>query len=177
MLRLPDSLRDAFKEPLGPVYADAGALLADAGEPVVSVGDVVTYHLRTAGHEPAVAVVDARTERRPVDEEIRRVAVDDADRTVTNESGTLSRDLLVALRAAVDAADPVVIRVEGEEDLAALPAILAVPDGGSVVYGQPGEGMVLVVVDREARDRARALLGRMAGDAEAAIALVSRTGA
>ena len=173
MLRLPDSLRGAFKEPLGPVYADAEALLADAGEPVVSVGDVVTYHLRTAGYEPAVAVVDARTERRPVDEEIRRVAAADPDRTVTNEAGTLSRALLAAIREAVDAADPVVVRVDGEEDLATLPAILAVPEGGSVVYGQPGEGMVLVAADAAARERARDLLGRMEGDAAAAIELVS----
>ncbi|ESP89204.1 rpo operon protein, partial [Candidatus Halobonum tyrrellensis G22] len=32
-LRLPDDLRSAFKEPLGPVYTDAEALLAEAGDP------------------------------------------------------------------------------------------------------------------------------------------------
>ncbi|MFB6302177.1 MAG: GTP-dependent dephospho-CoA kinase family protein [Haloferacaceae archaeon] len=172
MLRLPDSLREAFKEPLGPVYTDVDALLADAGEPVVTVGDVVTYHLLSHGYEPAVAVVDARTERRPVRPEVRRVAVADPDRTVQNEPGMLSRDLLVAIREAVDGDGPIVLRVEGEEDLAALPAILAAPEGASVVYGQPGEGMVLVTVDPAARERARSLLARMEGDADAALDLL-----
>ncbi|MFB6157845.1 MAG: GTP-dependent dephospho-CoA kinase family protein [Haloferacaceae archaeon] len=174
MLTLPESLRGAFKDPLGPVYEDAEALLADAGEPTVAVGDVVTYHLRTAGHDPAVAVVDERTERRAVDPEIRRVAAADPDRRVTNDPGTLSRALLVALRDAVGTDGSTVLLVDGEEDLATLPAIVVVPDGGSVVYGQPGEGMVLVRVDGEARDRARDLLSRMDGDVPAALDLLSR---
>ncbi|MFB6281072.1 MAG: GTP-dependent dephospho-CoA kinase family protein [Haloferacaceae archaeon] len=172
MLRLPDDLRGAFKDPLGPVYEAGGALLADAGEPIVSVGDVVTHHLRAAGHEPAVAVVDGRTERRRARPAVR-AAAEAADRTVRNDPGTLSRDLLVALREALAADGPVVIRVEGEEDLAALPAVVAAPDGGSVVYGQPGEGMVLVAVDPAARERARALLARMEGDTDAALDLLS----
>jgi hypothetical protein len=172
MLRLPASLRAAFKDPLGPVYTDTAALVADAGRPLVAVGDVVTYHLHTAGHDPDVAVVDARTERRAVDEEVRAVAAADPDRTVENDPGTLSRGLLVALREAVEASDPVVLRVEGEEDLATLPALLVVPRGGSVVYGQPGEGMVLVPVDEANRERARDLLARMDGDVDRALSLL-----
>ncbi|MFB6304619.1 MAG: GTP-dependent dephospho-CoA kinase family protein [Haloferacaceae archaeon] len=173
MLRLPESLRGAFKDPLGPVYEDAEALLADAGEPIVAVGDVVTYHLRTAGHDPAVAVVDERTERRAVDPEVRRVAAADPDLTVTNEPGTLSRDLLVALREAIERDEPTLVLVDGEEDLATLPAIVAAPAGGSVVYGQPGEGMVLVAIDEDSRERARDLLSRMEGDTAAALDLLT----
>ena len=39
------------------------------------------------------------------------------------------------------------IVVEGEEDLATLPAILYAPPGSVVVYGQPDEGSVLVKVN------------------------------
>jgi uncharacterized protein (UPF0218 family) len=39
-------------------------------------------------------------------------------------------------------------------------------DGASVVYGQPGEGMVHVVVDDEVRASARELLGRFEGDTD-----------
>ena len=77
MLTLPDSLRDAFKEPLGPVTTDADDLLADAAEtrgergapdaPIIAVGDVVTYHLREAGRVPDVALIDGKTEREAVD--------------------------------------------------------------------------------------------------------------
>ena len=176
MLRLPDELRAAFKDPLGSVFADAESLLCEVDGPLVAVGDVVTYHLLTAGVTPDVAVIDGRTEREAVDDEVRETLADpDAERrTVRNDPATLSRELLAALRDALDAAGPTVIDVDGEEDLATLPAVVAAPDGASVVYGQPGEGMVLVRVDGETRETVADLLRRMDGDADAAFDLLGR---
>ena len=172
MLTLPPELREAFKEPFGPLYTDIDDLLADAEAPIVAVGDVVTYHLREAGHEPHVAVVDGRTERETVTEEIR-LALEDAEHhriEVVNEPAELSREILLSLREAVEAEENTLLLVEGEEDLATLPAVLAAPLGGSVVYGQPGEGMVLVDVTEENRATMRDLLVRFDGDADAALA-------
>ncbi|AZH24193.1 GTP-dependent dephospho-CoA kinase family protein [Haloplanus aerogenes] len=173
MLELPDDLRGAFKDPLGSVFTDPNDLLAadGAGRPLVAVGDVVTVHLLDAGHSPDVALVDGKTERERVDESISR-RLPDADIEVANPPATLSRALLDALLDALDRDEPTVIEVDGEEDLAALPAILATPEGGCVVYGQPGEGMVLVPVTDETRSLARDLLTRMDGDVDAALALL-----
>ena len=170
MLTLPDDLRGAFKEPMGPVHTDAERLLSAAGDPVVAVGDVVTYHLRVAGRDPDVAVIDGKTEREAVGAEIAAV-LDGGNRRieVDNEPATLSRAMLSALGEALADPDPVVIHVTGEEDLATVPAIVAAPEDASVVYGQPGEGMVLVEVTAEARAEARDLLGRLDGDAAAAL--------
>ena len=170
MLSLPPALRAAFKEPLGPVYTDAAALLADAGDPVLAVGDVVTHHLVAADHPPHVAVVDGRTERETAPAAVRE-STPAPDATVANPAASLSRALLVALRDAVAAEGPTTVAVEGEEDLAALPALYLCPPGGNVVYGQPGEGMVLAG-GTDARDRARELLSRMDGDDAAAVALL-----
>lgn len=172
MLTLPPALRSEFKEPFGPIYTDASDLLADAGRPIVAVGDVVTYHLREAGHEPHVAVIDGRTKRDAVDEHIAAVLEDAGDHRidVVNEPAELSRELLIALSDAVAREEHTVILVEGEEDLATLPAVLATPLGGSVVYGQPDEGMVLVDVTESARATMRDLLVRFDGDADAALA-------
>jgi hypothetical protein len=173
VLELPDDLRAVFREPLGRVFADPAALLAapGAGEPLVAVGDVVTYHLLEAGRPPDVAVVDGRTERERVDERIE-AALPDPDCSVSNPPATLSRELLETLVSVLDRGEPTVVGVDGEEDLATLPALLATPIGGSVVYGQPGEGMVLVPVTEASRERARTLLGRMCGDADAALSLL-----
>ncbi|WP_251329117.1 GTP-dependent dephospho-CoA kinase family protein [Haloplanus pelagicus] len=173
MLELPDDLRGAFKEPLGRVFTDPRALLAadGAGDPLVAVGDVVTAHLVDAGRRPDVAVIDGKTERHAVDDEVARV-LPKPDVEVTNPAATLSRDLLSALVTALDDG-PTVIGVDGEEDLATLPAVLATPLGGAVVYGQPGEGMVLVPVTDESRATARDLLSRMTGDVDAALALLA----
>ena len=173
LLSLPDSLRAELKEPWGPVFEDAEALLAEAGEPLVAVGDVVTYPLEAAGRPPDVSLVDEKTERSPVADHVAEALEErSADVTVENPAATLTEALLVALRDAVDAVQPTRIHVDGEEDLAALPAIVVAPDGASVVYGQPGEGMVQVSVTPEARERAEAFLRGMDGDVERALSIL-----
>lgn len=173
LLSLPRSLRGELKEPLGPIYTDATALLSDAGDPVVTVGDVVTYHLLRADRRPAVALVDGLTKREAVDEDIW-AAIDGFHNRVEvpNPAATLSASLLVELRAALDRASAgegtTLLVVEGEEDLAALPAVLAAPDGASVIYGQPDEGMVLAGTSADERAVVRDLLERMNGDTDRA---------
>ncbi|GAA0214129.1 GTP-dependent dephospho-CoA kinase family protein [Halobaculum roseum] len=177
LLTLPDDLRGAFKEPMGPVYTDTERLLSAAGDPIVAVGDVVTYHLRVAGRDPDVAVIDGKTKREAVGEEIAAV-LDGENRRIEAENApaTLSRDLLSALVEALASDDPVVVHVAGEEDLAAVPAIVAAPEGASVVYGQPDEGMVLVNVTPDSKREARELLGKLDGDAAAALAALGLDG-
>lgn len=173
LLELPPSLRSELKEPMGRLYTDADSLLADAGMPLVAVGDIVTYHLLEAGTVPHLALVDERTKRSAVDSEVT-AAIGGFDRRVTveNPAGTLTRTLLDAMREALDGEATTLLDVEGEEDLAALPAVLAVPESGAVVYGQPDEGMVLVTPDDATRERVRSLLTRMDGDADAALAAI-----
>lgn len=173
VLELPEALRSELKEPLGPIYTDAERLLSAATTPIVTVGDVVTYHLLEADHTPAVAFVDERTKRQAVDDEIREgIAGFDRERASDNPPATLTAGLLEILRTGIDEGGTTLVRVDGEEDLAALPAILVVPEGASVVYGQPDEGMVLVTADGETREFVRGLMERMDGDTEAALSLL-----
>ena len=172
VLRLQESLRAELKEPLGPVYTDPAALLADASAPLIAVGDVVTAHLLEAGHTPAVALVDERTERAAVEDWVAGAIAGaegfDQELTVTNPAAVLTESLLLALRVAIAGADAdranTLLTVDGEEDLATLPVILAGPTGATIVYGQPGEGMVRVTVDGATRELAGDLLARMEGD-------------
>ena len=165
VVELPEALRRELKEPLGPVYAGAEGLLGDVTGPIVAVGDIVTHHLLEAGARPAVALVDGKTERERVEREIRE-SIDGFDHRVAveNPAATLTDELLAALVDAVDRPGSVVITVTGEEDLAALPAVVVAPDGAAVVYGQPGEGMVLGTVDGALRTHCRELLAAMDGD-------------
>ena len=176
VVSLPAAERDAFKTAMGPVTTNPDAVIAAAARtrdrydapdaPLVAVGDVVTYHLLAAGQRPDVAVVDGHTEREAVRPTVEQAITAGDERVIeaVNPPGALTKGLLTALIAALDDDEPVTIRVDGEEDLASLPAILAAPEGGSVVYGQPDEGMVLVPVDADTRERARTLIGRMQSD-------------
>ena len=202
LLRLPDELRPELKDPLGSIYTDANELLAaidefatehadregDEREPdgatasvtrtprLVAVGDVVTAHLLDAGRRPDLAVVDGRTEREtapePVLEAIEGASNDADSRTVENPAAVLRRELLEALCEGLSSPNPTILRVDGEEDLAALPAVLAVPVGSSVVYGQPGEGMVHVAVTDAVKRDVRRLLSRFDGDSRTAFRLL-----
>ena len=174
VVELPESLRPELKEPLGPVYTDAEVLLGDATEPVIAVGDIVSYHLLSAGYRPAVALVDGRTKREQVEREVLD-AIEGFDHQlgVENPPATLTDDLLEALVEALDRPGSVVVTVDGEEDLAALPAALAAPDGAAVVYGQPNEGMVLATVNGPLRARCRELLTAMDGDDDRLAAMLA----
>ena len=166
-LTLPDSLRRELKDPLGPVETDAESLLADVSGPLFAVGDVVTYHLRRAGTMPDVAIVDGITEREAVEEDVLETVTAGHTRSVSNPPATITAELVLELAEAITDEDPVTIVVDGEEDLAVLPVIVLAPAGASVVYGQPGEGMVHVQVDETVRDDVRSLLERFDGDASA----------
>lgn len=178
LVRLPESLRDELKDPFGPVFTDAGALLAAAGEPLVTVGDVVTYHVIEAGVTPDLSIIDERTERQAVDSAIakRLDAFDGFDRRVTvdNPPAALTDGLVREIRdgLARTGSASTVIHVDGEEDLATLPVIVGASTEASVVYGQPGEGMVLVTVEQDTRDTVSELLRRLDGDPERLISLL-----
>ncbi len=172
LLRLPDELRSAFKDPLGPVETDPERVLADVTGPLVAVGDIVTYHFERVGRTPDVAVIDGRTKRKAVEQEVRETIREDETVHVTNPAATLTVDLLTALRDALGDERRTTIVVDGEEDLATLPGVVAAPDGASVVYGQPDEGMVHVRVDAETRAQFRDLLTRMDGNHVRALELL-----
>jgi uncharacterized protein (UPF0218 family) len=174
ILRLPESLRQDLRTPLGPIQQTISSVPTDA--PVIAVGDIVAYHLSQAGRRPSVAVIDRRTQREAVDPAVADAVLADDRRqvTVANPAGTITAPLVAALVDAIDDPEPVVVVVSGEEDLAVLPAVLAAPTGARVLYGQPEEGMVQVTVDDDARATVRDLLARMDGGMDPLWALLER---
>lgn len=163
MYRLPVALRAELARPMAIVRTTEEALAFSRGREVVAVGDVVTQMFLDAGVVPRVMVVDGVTQRM----QKRAAALEHLPASgvevveVVNPPAEITRDLYVALERALAAPGPTVIHVTGEEDLAALPALVLARDGALVAYGQPHEGVVLVEVDGSSRERARALLHQM----------------
>lgn len=157
MLTLPEEHRQLFKEPFGELHREMEEILPLLAQATVyTVGDVVTHNYQKAGRIPAVAIVDGYTMRSPCNKtpEISGECI-----RVKNPPGTLTKDLITAIRHAV-MHPPVTIVVEGEEDLAVIPMVIAAPVGSVVLYGQPHEGVVLRTVTPEAQVMARTLLER-----------------
>jgi len=161
VLELPEEVRQLLKRPLGQLFPNVAAAIERLRQlhpsRLIAVGDVVTADLLEAGLRPDVAVVDMKVMRLPVDEKTKR-AVEAFEATVVrvkNQAGSITPELREALEAAKP---PLKIVVEGEEDLATLPAVLSAPLGSAVVYGQPGEGLVLVEVTEPKRREFEMLL-------------------
>jgi uncharacterized protein (UPF0218 family) len=155
MLVLPGEHRRLFKEPFGELYSSIDDVLPlIAGKVVYTVGDVVTHNLLKQGITPAVAVVDGCTMRAPCS---RMPVVHGECIRVRNPAGTITDELTRALGNAIRN-PPSTILVDGEEDLAVIPLVLAAPDGAIVLYGQPRKGVVLRAVDSEARRTAQKFL-------------------
>jgi GTP-dependent dephospho-CoA kinase len=155
MLVLPKEHRKLFKNPFGELHRDIDTVIPLLANRIIyTVGDVVTHNLQKRGIIPAIAVVDGQTMRLPCnpipDLISKRVHV-------INPPGTLTDDLIHALEQAVNST-PVMIIVEGEEDLAVIPLVIAAPDGAVILYGQPHEGVVIRTVDAGAKAAARKLL-------------------
>ncbi len=165
--RLTEELRRELKKPLGelvkgPIPEPYEKLRDElSGKFIVTVGDVVTENVLRLGITPNVALYDLKTKRKEYSPDIHENAV---FMTVKNPSGTITKALLDAVRKAVSLAErgrPVQILVNGEEDLAAIPAVLYAPLGSVVLYGQPGEGVVLIKVTPECKRRCARILSKM----------------
>ncbi|KQC09255.1 MAG: hypothetical protein APR55_10525 [Methanolinea sp. SDB] len=156
MLVLPEDKRHYFKSPFGRLLPSVRDVIPGLdGRIIYSVGDVVTYYLIQNGIIPDVAVIDGHTMREPCK---FSPAVFSRRMHARNPPGTITREMVRALHDAVNKEPPVLIIVEGEEDLAVIPLVICSPEGAVILYGQPGEGVVVCEVDWKARKKARELL-------------------
>jgi uncharacterized protein (UPF0218 family) len=169
-LVLPDTLRPLFRNIFGVLYTGVGdeavkKMSKDMGSPtkLISVGDVTTFHLLNINIIPDILIVDDRTKREPASDRVvvgtkhngfKEVSVD-------NPAGVITEDLIDAIDVAINSNENVRIFVRGEEDLAALPAILMAPEGAAVLYGQPDQGVVLVKITKSKKEEIRGLLSKI----------------
>jgi uncharacterized protein (UPF0218 family) len=170
LLLLPDELRSSLKEPLGRLYKGNGLECVTAMEKellsakkVAAIGDMTAFYLLKASIEPDLLVVDNKTKRMPVSDHVAEKLDHESYKTVkvNNPAATLTKELINLIRESLQSDEHVKIVVEGEEDLATLPAILYAPLGSVVVYGQPNEGSVLVDVTPERKQHIEEFMKRM----------------
>jgi len=161
---LTPGLRRKLKKPIGFLFAPSALQseefleIITKSDCVVTVGDRVTETLQELGRSPDVFVVDGLERRAP--RELPRVAHGSTVRA-KNPAGGITRGAAAALRRAFEVKKPVMVVIQGEEDLLTIPAVVYAPMGAVVLYGQPLEGVVAVRVDERAKEGARSLMERM----------------
>ncbi len=165
--RLPEDLRARLQRPLAPVVDEAGLLELDRagrlGRPLACVGDMVCETLLRLGIEPKILVYDLVTLRGAVPDAVREALTGRSDRLVRvrNPPGEITEQLERAVKDAFAHEAPTRIQVDGEEDLAGLPVLRHAPQGATMIYGMPNQGLVPVPVTDENRAKAEMFLSLM----------------
>ncbi|MGI0071905.1 MAG: DUF359 domain-containing protein [Thermoplasmata archaeon] len=159
---VPEALRPTLGERYGPVFSGAEADRRIRGLGLFATcGDRVTARAIELGHLPLVGIVDFKTRRQePVDPAAFRPLATRRRVRVANPAGFLTEQLRSAVRRIV-AAGGGLIEVDGEEDLGSLALVESLPNGATVLYGIPGEGVSFVLVDAIAKEHVRLLIGQL----------------
>ena len=163
-LVLPDDMREELAKPTFGTLTSADGLegLIAGSRRVICVGDMVTVTLLDMGKAPDVAVFDYRTQRSENPDAVARIAgMSGTLVQVANPPGMITKALWRAVRDAVRSSKRTKIKVDGEEDLAALVAIAMAPEGAHVIYGLPQRGLMVVRAEDSARAAAAAVISRM----------------
>jgi hypothetical protein len=91
--------------------------------------------------------VDNLTQRQPIQHNLNHTKnIKYAD----NPAGVLTEEFIETCKISINeasTANPIIIEGKGEEDLAVLPCIINSPKDTMILYGQPHEGVVLVMVE------------------------------
>ncbi|MBI3282809.1 pantetheine-phosphate adenylyltransferase [Candidatus Curtissbacteria bacterium] len=157
--RFPQRLRAKFKKPFGKLIKIDKKLKSEKN--LVAVGDISVSELLKIGILPDISIVDFLVNRKTTFENLGQIGFPSAnpDVIVENVPGQISKKLIEALDNALKQNHSSVILVDGEEDLATIPAVLLAPLGSTVIYGQPAKGAVLVRVETAIKEDLCYILG------------------
>lgn len=142
------SLRRRLKEPFDEFVKTISALSQD--DPIILIGDVTTQYFLEHHLSFSSAYVDGKTQR-----ELVHLPPLMIETPVKNPAGTVTRQAAEHVVNHMKDKEAIYF-VDGEEDLLVLPAVLCLPLGTQVVYGDPyGQQMVCIEVTEERKERLR----------------------
>lgn len=130
------------------------------GKTLVTVGDVTTKRCLELGLVPRTAIFDGKT-RRSQWVELR---APNGVLKAFNPPGQICLDAAKVVKKAI--LTSTWVKVEGEEDLLAIPALLSSENGWALLYGQPKAGVVLVEINKYTKLHFLEIIKMFDGDVE-----------
>jgi uncharacterized protein (UPF0218 family) len=163
-VKLPNSLREQMKIPLGVLLPESQVdksnikKFLSENSFIISVGDRTTEKMIDFDLIPSLQIIDGQEKREkrepPKLEYTTELTVDNPAAEITSESISM-------IKKAFTLKSPVRLFVNGEEDLLVLPVCIHAPKNAVVLYGQPNEGLVIVQITPEIRNKVQTLLDLM----------------
>jgi uncharacterized protein (UPF0218 family) len=163
-VHLPEKLRDQLKKPLGILIQDRDATKENIsknipkGAFVITVGDATTEKMIKFGFDISLQIVDSLEKRNKRDLPKGKVKT---VLTCENPAAEITEESISIIRRAFGMTPPVRIIVHGEEDLLVIPVAIYAPDDSVILYGQPNEGVVIVKLTEEVRNKAKSIMNSM----------------
>jgi GTP-dependent dephospho-CoA kinase len=163
-VRLPEKLREQLKKPLGILIKDNDTTKETISKHipknafVITVGDATTEKMIKFGFISSLQIVDSLEKRNKRDLPEGKV---ETILACKNPAAEITEESISVIRKAFGMTLPVRIVVNGEEDLLVLPVMIYAPDNSFVLYGQPNEGLVIVKLTEEVRNKAKSIMNSM----------------
>ena len=153
-------VRSVLKKALGPqVVISKKFSMGDF--PLVAVGDLTVATFLKIGIWPNISIVDFHIARQKTFNNLSDLGftTSNPDVIIKNPAGVISKKIIREIHKAIVRNKKTIIQVIGEEDLAAIPAILLSPLGTHIFYGQPNKGTIDVTVIEKIKDDICGLFG------------------
>ncbi len=163
-MKLPNSLRDQLKIPLGVLLLESQTdktnikKFLSENSYIITVGDRTTEKMIEFGLIPSLQIIDSQEKREK--REPPKLA-NATELTVDNPAAEITSQSIGVIQQAFTMQPPVRISVNGEEDLLVIPVCVYAPENAIVLYGQPNEGLVIVKINPEIRNKTQKLLDSM----------------
>ena len=164
-MRLPESLRKQLKIPLGKLLKEKEAIKENIkreipnGSFIITVGDATTEKMLKFEIIPSLQIIDSvekRTQREAPDIQGVKTIL-----SCDNPAGEITEQSIDEIKKAFKSPLPVRLTINGEEDLLVIPVCIFAPENATVMYGQPNEGLVIIRINDEIRNKAQELLNSM----------------
>jgi uncharacterized protein (UPF0218 family) len=151
---LPKTLRSKLKKPWGKVFEGKKTevlkkfnkfLKNKNPKKIITVGDFCSTNLSSK-----IKIFDGKIKRR----KIKKVLP--YSLKCQNPKGTIQKEVWEIIKKAIKEEKNVF--VEGEEDLLVIPSVLLAPKNSLVIYGFPGRGICVILVNEKTKKKIKNLL-------------------
>jgi len=163
-LKLPDFLRNQLKIPLGVLLPESQVTkeniqkFLSENSYIITVGDRTTEKMINFDLIPSLQIIDSQ-EKRKKREPPRLANV--IELKVDNPAAEITPQSIDIIKKALSMQPPIRINVNGEEDLLVIPVCIYAPENAVIMYGQPNEGLVIVKIAPQIRNKTQTLLDSM----------------
>lgn len=155
-LILPEQLKTELKKPFGEIVE---LIDREKDQFLMTVGDVTTEKFERNLMNQMISVVDFRVARKKIHSSVLDLGFHQENIdiiTINNPAGQLTRDIFTGISKIFksEIIRRTIFKINGEDDLVVLPLILAAPLGSIIYYGQPGAGLVKIIISERIKNKA-----------------------